>query len=87
MAKTMPIEYYQQLEEIQTADFVLVELVLYLDTHPTDAQAIEQYNQYAQYSKQLKRTFESQFGPLELGSINQIPDYWQWNRSPWPWEV
>ena len=32
--KQMPPEYYQLLEELQTADFVIVELTLYLDTHP-----------------------------------------------------
>ena len=31
--KQMPPEYYQLLEQLQTVDFVLVELTLYLDTH------------------------------------------------------
>jgi spore coat protein JB len=87
MAKTLPSEYYQQLEEIQTADFVLVELTLYLDTHPTDMQAIQQYNQYAQYSKQLKEKFESNFGPLQQRSVNRANDRWAWSSEPWPWQV
>ncbi len=87
MPKTLPQEYYKQLEEIQAADFVLIELTLYLDTHPTDAQAIQQYNQYAHYSKQLKEKFESAFGPLQQGSLNRTPEFWTWKSGPWPWQV
>ena len=35
MTKKLDAEYYQLFEQIQAADFVLVELTLYLDTHPT----------------------------------------------------
>ena len=36
MAKKIDDEYYRLMEQIQAADFVLVELTLYLDTHPHD---------------------------------------------------
>lgn len=45
MSKKMPPEYYQMLEEIQAIDFVIVELNLYLDTHPDDTAAIKQFNE------------------------------------------
>ncbi|MBL2086617.1 spore coat protein CotJB, partial [Klebsiella pneumoniae] len=32
----LPEEYYRLLENLQELDFVLVELTLYLDTHPDD---------------------------------------------------
>lgn len=83
----MPQEYYQQLEEIQANDFVLDELRLYLDTHPTDSQAIQQFNQFAHYNKQLKQKFEARFGPLTQDSLNGSNDYWLWKNSPWPWQV
>ncbi|WRU96984.1 spore coat protein CotJB [Priestia filamentosa] len=63
--KQLPPEYYQELEEIQAIDFVLVELTLYLDTHPNDQQAMQQFNEYAKYAKKLKRNFEAKFGPLQ----------------------
>jgi spore coat protein JB len=80
-------EYYQLLHQLQEVDFVLVELNLYLDTHPGDPQAIQQYNDYAQKRKRLKRKFESRFGPLtHFGhSKQQYPG--GWNEGPWPWEV
>jgi spore coat protein JB len=83
----LPDEYYQLLEEIQAVDFVLVELTLYLDTHPTDTQAIQQFNQCAAHSKQLKKTFESKFGMLvQYGGSFADPN-WSWGTAPWPWQV
>ncbi|MCM3790751.1 spore coat protein CotJB [Domibacillus indicus] len=87
MANPLPKEYYQQLEEIQAADFVVLELILYLDTHPHDPQALVQYKQFAQYSKQLKQAFEAQFGPLQQNSPNTSTAEWTWSTSPWPWQV
>lgn len=85
--KQLPEEYYQLLEEIQAADFVLVELTLYLDTHPTDVQAMQQFNQYAQYSKQLKQNFETKFGPLQQYGNSFTDENWSWGSGPWPWQV
>ena len=50
--KNLPPEYYQDLEEIQAIDFALVELTLYLDTHPNDQQAMQQFNEYAHQAMQ-----------------------------------
>jgi spore coat protein JB len=80
-------KYYELLEEIQTLDFVLVELNLYLDTHPGDQNAIQQYNNVAQQSMTLKRNFESLFGPL-MHFGNSYSTYpWSWGDAPWPWQV
>lgn len=83
----MPPEFYQLLEEMQAIDFVLVELNLYLDTHPTDFEAIKQFNDTAQKSMQLKVEFEQKFGPLmNFGrSYSNYP--WDWKDAPWPWQV
>ncbi|XJZ26073.1 spore coat protein CotJB [Bacillota bacterium Lsc_1132] len=85
--KQVPAEYYQLMEQLQTIDFVLVELTLYLDTHPNDFEAINQFNHYAKERKKIKKLFESQFGPL-LQYGNSYSGYpWNWNESPWPWQV
>jgi spore coat protein JB len=85
--KQLPEEYYRNLEEIQAVDFVLVELTLYLDTHPDDYQALQQFNQYAQQSMQLKRAFEMKFGPLQQYGNSYTDADWSWGTSPWPWQV
>lgn len=80
-------EYYTLLRNIQEMDFVLVELTLYLDTHPFDTQAIQQFNQFAHQRQQAAHHFEAVYGPLlQYGhSFSRSP--WQWVNVPWPWQV
>lgn len=85
--KQMPKEYYEQLEELQAVDFALVELTLYLDTHPNDYQAIQQFNQLAQKRKQLKKQFEAAYGPLEQFGHSYSNYPWNWDDAPWPWQM
>jgi spore coat protein JB len=85
--KQMPKEYYELLEQLQAVDFALVDLTLYLDTHPHDYQAIQQFNQLAQKRKQLKKQYETSYGPLQQygNSYSNYP--WNWDDAPWPWQV
>ncbi|MGG1220839.1 spore coat protein CotJB [Priestia endophytica] len=85
--KQLPPEYYQELEEIQAIDFVLVELTLYLDTHPGDQQALHQFNECAKYAKKLKRSFETKFGPLQQYGNSYTDVKWSWGTMPWPWQI
>lgn len=80
-------EYIRELLELQKTDFALVELTLYLDTHPTDMQAVQQFNQLAQRRQQIAADFEIKYGPLmQFGhSFSRFP--WQWTDCPWPWQV
>ncbi|KIL51171.1 spore coat protein CotJB [Jeotgalibacillus campisalis] len=87
MAQPLSPDYYKQLEEIQAVDFVIFELVLYLDTHPNDSQAIEQYNHYAAHSLKLKIEFEAKHGPLRFGMPMRNDQRWEWSEAPWPWQV
>ncbi|WP_226701374.1 spore coat protein CotJB [Priestia aryabhattai] len=86
MKKLSP-EYYQDLEEIQAVDFALVELTLYLDTHPNDQQAMQQFNEYAQQAMQLKRIFETKYGQLQQYGNSYTDGKWSWGTSPWPWQI
>jgi len=85
--KQMPQEFYTTMEQLQAVDFVLVELTLYLDTHPDDFDAINQFNQFAKERKRLKKIIESNYGPLmQFG--NSYSGYpWNWNDAPWPWQL
>ncbi|MGZ4159374.1 MAG: spore coat protein CotJB [Neobacillus sp.] len=85
--KQVPAEYYHLMEQLQAVDFVLVELTLYLDTHPDDVEAINQFNHYAKERKQLKKAFESQFGPLLQYGKSYSGYPWNWSDTPWPWQV
>lgn len=87
MQPTLPQEFYQWMEELQAVDFVLVELTLYLDTHPQDQSAVQQFNQFAKQRKQIKRAIESKYGPLQQygNSYSGMP--WNWSDGPWPWQI
>ncbi|MDQ0252744.1 spore coat protein JB [Evansella vedderi] len=85
--KQLPQEFYTMMEELQTLDFVLVELTLYLDTHPDDYNAITQFNEFSHARRILKNQFEEKFGPLQQFG-NSYSDYpWNWNDPPWPWQI
>ncbi|MFC7060482.1 spore coat protein CotJB [Halobacillus seohaensis] len=80
-------EQLQLMEQIQQVDFALVELTLYLDTHPQDYTSIQQFNQLASQSKQLKNQYEQQFGPLRQYGESYSSYPWSWNDAPWPWQM
>ena len=66
--------------------FALVELNLYLDTHPSDSSMINLYNQYLSEEKKLCDRYEKSYGPLTVDSLNLKNNYFDWIKSPWPWE-
>jgi len=76
----------KMLAELMAADFTVIELNLYLDTHPSDQNAIKLYNTGVKRSKMLRDNYERQYGPLTARlSFSNYP--WQWITSPWPWEA
>jgi spore coat protein JB len=89
MANPQPMDprYYELLHQLQAVDFVLVELNLYLDTHPDDGNALQQYNEHYVQRWQIAQEFEKHYGPLtHFGhSGSQYP--WAWAQAPWPWQV
>lgn len=85
--KQLPKEFYATMEELQAVDFVLVDLTLYLDTHPEDYEAINQFNQFAKERRRLKKVVESMYGPLQQFGNSYSGYPWNWDDSPWPWQV
>lgn len=74
--------------KIQQIGFLLVDLNLYLDTHPDCAQAIDDYNALVCTMQELREAYIRQHGPLmNFGTApSSVP--WQWvdDSMPWPWE-
>lgn len=73
------------LKELMNYDFVVYELVLYLDTHPHDAKALEMYKSVSEKARELKEEFESRYGALSSDVVKNL-QHWTWINSPWPWE-
>ncbi|WP_068619932.1 spore coat protein CotJB [Paenibacillus tuaregi] len=80
-------QYYELLEKLQALDFVLVELNLFLDTHPDDLQSIQQFNILTRERTQLAEHFQRLYGPLQNFGRAYSKFPWQWSESPWPWQV
>lgn len=71
------------MEKIKCYNFAIIELALYLDTHPDDEKALCLHNKYCKEYKELKDKYQKMFGPL---TINYPCNKWRWLEEPWPWE-
>ena len=73
----------KMLKEIKCLEFAIIELALYLDTHPNDEKALCLHNKYCKELKDLKDKYQKIYGPL---TINYPCNKWRWLEEPWPWE-
>lgn len=70
---------------IMEVSFALEDVVLYLDTHPCDREALEYYEKYKNARKQAMDEYTRMYGPLSSKDVNS-ENYWKWVNTPWPWE-
>ncbi|QZY53734.1 spore coat protein CotJB [Crassaminicella profunda] len=80
-------ERLDMLSEIMKLENCCVDLNLYLDTHPTDQNALMQYNTYACQIRVLKDQYECMYGPLSNFGSAQSQYPFKWIENPWPWEI
>lgn len=73
----------RMLKEIKCLQFAIIELGLYLDTHPDDERALCLHRKYARELKDLQDKYQKVYGPL---TINFPCNKWRWLEMPWPWE-
>ena len=73
------------MKRIQVCGFVLDELVLYLDTHPTDAAALGMFEKYSKMEKEAKEDYVEKFGPINTTDYDG-KGRWKWVDGPWPWQ-
>ena len=76
----------EALRRVQEADFVLYDLNLFLDTHPTNQMALDLFRQFQQEFAEAAADYESQFGPLVADDADTTQG-WAWVQTPWPWEM
>ncbi|MBR4178770.1 MAG: spore coat protein CotJB [Bacilli bacterium] len=73
------------LYKIQMYTFILKDLNLYLDTHPTDQSILNEYLKNKRILEEYINKYESSYGPLtSLNTTNN--DTWTWIKNPWPWD-
>ena len=72
------------MTELQALGFVLQELALYLDTHPSDGEAFELFRQYAALEETARADYVEIGGPIMRGETARSKTY-TWLQDPWPW--
>ncbi len=71
------------LKRIKCLNFAIIELGLYLDTHPDDEKALCLHRKYCKEYRELTDKYQKVYGPLTI----QFPcNKWRWLEEPWPWE-
>lgn len=73
------------LQKITALDFYMIDLNLYLNTHPNDAEAINLYNRVGRDARTLREEYEKMYGMLSPNTTSKVP--WQWIENPWPWQA
>ena len=57
-------EERRMMELVQQADFVVVELTLYTNTHPDDEEALQQWREAIKKAAQVRRQYENRIWTL-----------------------
>ena len=75
-------------KKIHELDFALHELVLFLDSHPKNRQAMELMCEYRDKRSKLISDYEQRFGKY-IVTVSDVPmsGRWEWLDSPWPWDA
>ena len=72
----------EMLKKIKCLQFAVIELALYLDTHPDDEKALCLHRKYCNELKDLRDKYQKVYGPL---TIEYPCNKWRWLEEPWPW--
>ena len=72
------------MRKIAMYDFALLELHIFLDTHPNDVNAANKLEEYSRKSQSLRKDYEEKYGPISTQSENG--NRWDWISNPWPWD-
>lgn len=81
-------EKKNELLKLDEVSFSLDDLLLYLDTHPDDQDALNLYRELCQQRIEAVQEFESKYHPLTKDSEHAMTEgKWTWGDAPLPWEV
>lgn len=70
---------------ITESSFALDDARLFLDTHPTNQEALDYFAKYEAIRKQALKEYRDCYGPIVSYDVN-ADNVWTWINEPWPWE-
>ena len=83
MAGNMNISAQQLMKRVSEALFYVIDLKLYLDTHPDDTKALRMFSEAAANAKACVEAFENRCYPLFAVNAD-CGDSWEWLVGAWP---
>lgn len=73
---------------IDQISFAVVDISLYLNTHPCDEEAMAYFEEKSTLRNEALETYARNYGPLTIDTANDTASRcWEWVNQPWPWEV
>lgn len=78
-------EKQKLLRRLQAARFAMVEINLYLDSHPTCQEGLRYFREKREETEKLTREYESKYGPL-TAAASSAEERWEWTATAFPWE-
>lgn len=76
----------QMRRRMNALEFSMLELALYLDTHPDDQKALQMRCQMQREAADLRRQYEQQCGSWVVTQNDVEGPCWSWVKNPWPWD-
>ena len=72
------------MRQSMEAGFAMDDVVLFLDTHPENQDALRYYKPVRDMRDQSMAAYERRFGPLRYTDVTSMS--WNWVTEKWPWE-
>ncbi|MBR3267475.1 MAG: spore coat protein CotJB [Oscillospiraceae bacterium] len=70
----------------QSRAFAMRDLALYLDTHPTDSNALNQFLESKRDYEKYAKIYSERYGALSMSRVCEENGWPSWSNTPWPWE-
>lgn len=75
------------LHHIDMVSFAVDDILLYLDTHPCDQDALAYFEKYDRERREALEEYARLYGPLLVDFAGCGCDgNWNWTQKPWPWQ-
>lgn len=76
---------YELAREIAALRFAVIELQLYLDTHPDSAEALSQFSAKQNAYNAKLREYTEKYGPINAFDMD-VSNGYEWFEDSTPWE-
>lgn len=80
------MEKDELMRNVQQCSFMMTDLALYLDTHPTDQEALSRFIAHRDMYLQYANAYAERFGALCQNQVGQDNGWAAWSNTPFPWE-